>query len=243
MSNISKEMFSPVRHKRSSENVMEQILARIEEGMLKPGDKLESERILAEEFGVSQPCVREALRALELMGVVRVERGKGAFILESAGLGSGLSIWKQWASLNSNKVLEILQVRGALENKIIELICERCQELDFGPVIEITRKMRDCLAQSPLNGTLASQLDLEFHTQLAKMSGNTLLSSLTCTVNQLISIDRRAVFSVEGRLAASVQEHEALLAALQAGDFDQAKDLGIRHINNTQKAFKDAASS
>ncbi len=235
------KMFSRVRHKRSSENVMEQIMARIEEGTLKDGDKLDSERILAMEFGVSQPCVREALRALELMGVVRVERGKGAFVLDSNGAESRFNVWNKWAHVNSTEVMEILEVRSALEAKIVGLVCSRHTEVDFSEIEGIVENMRECAQTNPSNISLATKLDMRFHVLLAELSGNKLLGSLTAMVADLISIDRRAVLSREGRLTKSAEEHYNIVNALKRGDLEKALKAMEDHITNTKNVFADIA--
>ena len=161
---VDDKMFWPVGYKRASEDIMEQILSRIEEGVLKEGDKLDSEGKLAMEFGVSKPCVREALRALELMGVIRVERGKGAFILGSS-IENSFSIWTKWAHFYSAEVIEVLEVRDALEAKIVSLVSEKHKEIDFSEIEEIIDKMRTC-ARKPINYELASKLDTQFHVLL-----------------------------------------------------------------------------
>ena len=77
---MKKRIFAPIRVARRYEGVVEQIREMILKGKFKPGDKLPSERQLCEEFEVGRPSVREALRALEITGLIEIRHGEGAFV-------------------------------------------------------------------------------------------------------------------------------------------------------------------
>ncbi len=74
-------MFSPVQNKRVYQQVAEQVQEMILSGALRPGDRLPSERVMAAEFGVSRNSVREAVRAMEILGFVESRQGGGNFIV------------------------------------------------------------------------------------------------------------------------------------------------------------------
>lgn len=234
MANADKGIFSKVQHKRSAENVVEQILARIEEGVLQPGDKLESERVLSQEFGVSQPCIREALRALELMGILRVERGKGAFILDTLTSGN---IWQYWASMNSAEVKDILEVREALDGKSIELAIRHRERLDYTQIEQNIQTMMASDQEGEMDYHKGIALDIEFHVLLAELSGNKLLVDMTRMVNKLVNLDRRSVFSQKGRHRQSAAEHQGIIQAIKSGERENASRLLMQHIDNTRKTL------
>src|SRR5256886_15903370 len=101
-----------IKRTQRSEEVRLQIERAIRAGDFAPGDRLPSERELVETFGVSRVSVREAIRSLEALGLVRVFQGRGAFVSDRrSGLGEPLA---RWLDLHRHEVLELLAGRGAL---------------------------------------------------------------------------------------------------------------------------------
>lgn len=212
-------------------------MARIDEGTLKAGEKLESEGTLAKEFGVSQLCVREALRALELLGFIIVKRGKGAFILDSLNVTGKFAVWKTWASMNSERAIEVIDVREALDGKGIELICHQANKVNFQRMEENIATMKALADQSQLNCDQAVELDTQFHVLLSELSGNQTLTEFSRMINYAIKIDRKAVFVSTEQVKKSNEEHSMIFDALKQGDNRRAQDLLKKHIQGTKRIF------
>src|SRR6266516_6435732 len=102
-----------IKRTQRSEEVRLQIERAIRSGDFAPGDRLPSERELVETFGVSRVSVREAIRSLEALGFVRVYQGRGAFVTDRrSGFGEPMA---RWLEMHRGEVLELLGVRGALD--------------------------------------------------------------------------------------------------------------------------------
>ena len=124
--------FQKVKTRRVFEEICEQIRQRLADGRLKPGDKLPAERDLAVEFTVSRPAVREALRTLEMSGVVSLHKGVkgGAFIRDGNPMLLTQSL-QDLTLLGRVSVQSLAEARALISSVVVELACERASERDL----------------------------------------------------------------------------------------------------------------
>ena len=124
--------FHQVRTRRVFEEICEQIRQRLASGVLKPGDKLPAERDLAVEFRVSRPAVREALRTLEMSGVISLQKGVkgGAFIRDGNPQLLTQSL-QDLMFLGRVSLRSLAETRELITGVVIKLACERATEADF----------------------------------------------------------------------------------------------------------------
>jgi GntR family transcriptional regulator, transcriptional repressor for pyruvate dehydrogenase complex len=232
------EEWAPVSRVRTPELVLNRIEAKIASGALRAGERLPSERELAELLGVSRPVVREALRVLEARGAVRSQAGQGP--------GSGTTIdrvprdaltrlLRVHTALGSFPLKDIVEVRVALERSIVVLACRNAQPH------ELTRMRATLLAmdEAEVDAGGFNQLDIDFHVALADAGGNRLMSDLTRAICESVRVRFQVAVSamaetgkdtwpcVRNRLRA---EHQAVITAVEAGQADQAAGLLDGHI-------------
>ncbi|MGB9825645.1 MAG: FadR/GntR family transcriptional regulator, partial [Desulfofundulus sp.] len=174
--------FKPIKNKRISESILEQIKKLIIEGQLAPGDKLLTERELSEKLQVSRASVREALSALTLAGILEVKHGEGIYIKRSRP-NTVIEPLSFILLLEKDKLQNILEVRKALEVEAAGLAAERCTPGMLQELKTVVEEMEEDLS----SGEKAEQLDLRFHLTLAQASQNPLLSRLMNTVQETIS--------------------------------------------------------
>ena len=119
-------MFKPVKIKKIYEEVIEQVKKLIIDGKLQPGDKLLSERELAEKLGVSRASVREAFSALEMMGIITIRPGEGSFVRQVSyeEMLEPLSFLLQ---VDIDNVMQLLEVRKILEVEVATLAATRAK--------------------------------------------------------------------------------------------------------------------
>jgi GntR family transcriptional repressor for pyruvate dehydrogenase complex len=143
---------------------------------LSPGDKLPSEIELVRGFGVSRGVVREALRALEILGIVEAKAGEGTFIKEFSSQPLLMQMIFN-ASLHATKLEDLAEIRFILEKGVVELVIERATIKDLQILGEIVKKIDGLLANEP-KGDLEeiSKLDLEFHHSLIRCVKNSILA-------------------------------------------------------------------
>jgi DNA-binding FadR family transcriptional regulator len=216
--------FQAVDQRRTFEQILLQIEEAIIDGHLKPGDKLPAERELAQTFGVSRSSVREALRVLEMFGVIMARRGTGpdAGSVVAASAQNGLeSALRLHVGLLRIPTRDMVEVRAVLEQQAAQKAAQkaagRADEKMTARLHEIVDGMGAATAIGEFNA-----LDTEFHVELARVSGNALLPVL---MEALRGTVRRAMLEGFERLADwraerdhLVGEHERMVGYIEAGD-------------------------
>lgn len=163
--------YEPVRTSRAFEEVTAQLRRRVIHGHLKPGDRLPPERDLAVKLGVSRNTVREALRGLEMAGVLRSQKGTlgGAFILAPDGKTLATALQDMF-QLGSISPAELTESRLLITESVVQLACHRITEEQ---IKELESNVEQSLAESNAGNMIRrSQVNLEFHNILARATGN-----------------------------------------------------------------------
>lgn len=192
---------------------------------LRPGDRLGSERELAERLNVSRVSVREALRALEGMGKVEVRRNAGTYVVDPAGrfdidqIRAGLpadTAYLGWLS----------QLRSAIEVKVVEIVGRR--RADLAPVRRLLQQAADELDRDPAEDPAQ---DLRFEALLAQLVENPLLQRAQRMVHRLWVTGWSDAGLSPGDRHDFHREHEAILAALESGQVPLASRLMRDHVD------------
>lgn len=228
-SKITLKQAKPVR---LFEQAVEQIKKLIQSGHLKPGDKLPSESELSKLFSMSRSSVREALRSLESRGLIQVRPGAGASVLEDALIFSSVDDALQNLLPRRDKVLQLLQVRGALER---QAAAQAAVEIDKEHLagLEELLSQQDRLANDNANPQKIKEwarLDCEFHLAIAKACKNDIIFEILSVLIPSFYQDNQVVVLLEEGLLL-VQEHYQILHALQINDADRAEREMGHHIN------------
>ena len=140
-------MFKEIGDERTFNGILNQITDNIQSGRLKAGDALPAERTMAETMGVSRPAVREALRALELLGIIKPVPGGGNYIaddLDSWLIGPLSILFK----LNNSYFRQNQQLRAALEREMAILAARKCTPLDAAELLRILTQIDS--AENPM---------------------------------------------------------------------------------------------
>lgn len=200
--------------------VQKEIERMIVGGELGAGAKL-SENTLAVRLGVSRGPVREALRAIEPTGLVRVEKNRGVFVRQ----------------ISIDEANEIYEVRAALDGLIGRLAAERIQPAQLARLREIVKRMhsvgrtRDANAYFPLN--------IEFHDVLAEAAGNrALLVNYRRIVNELNLYRRETLTRNAENIDISTRDHESIVNAIAKGDAPRAERLLFEHVINSRERLR-----
>jgi GntR family transcriptional regulator, transcriptional repressor for pyruvate dehydrogenase complex len=197
--------------------VTRRLLDYFTSGRLEPGARLPAERRLAESLGVGRSAVREALAALELLGVVSVRPGSGTYLKGSASelLPQTLS----WGVLlGVRRTRELIEVRHGLEVRVARLAAELATAETSAALDETIETMRTHSEDFPA----FVEADMRFHQLLAASTGNVTLADLLTTVRSLIRVwVERAVGDAE-HTRLTISEHTAIVAAVRASDADAA---------------------
>ena len=173
--------FSPIKTKRLYEEIVEQIKQLITEGRLKPGDRLLAERELAEQFQVSRASVREAIRTLEMLGVIDIRPGEGTFVrgTETDDIIRPLAMF---LAVERSSLLDMFEMRRIFETATAGLAAERATEEELDHIGAMLEKMRERL--NVLDPEKGEEYDAAFHYAVAESTHNSLLTKLFKTVSE-----------------------------------------------------------
>lgn len=221
-----------IKRTQRNEEVRLQIEQAIRRGDFAPGERLPSERELVETFGVSRVSVREAIRSLEAVGLVRVFQGRGAFVTDRrSGLGEPMA---RWLELHRDEVLELLGVRGALDEYAGQSAVEHYDPVKVVAIVAAHERFTAAVESGAATEELVA-LDIEFHVAVAEASGNRLLYDLLSDLHSYLAESRYAVLAPSGRPAQSASEHALIVEAIQARDAALARLATSRHIASVRE--------
>ena len=224
----------PIRRKRLSESAIDEIKRFIESNNLKEGDQLPSERELVEKLQISRSSLREALRMLEITGLVEVRPGRGIFVRDLTG---DLFVpLESWISSNKEAIYKHFEARLILEPEIAALAARRIN----GPFLERIAKNiehQERLADEEVVPIIRA--DIEFHRLIAEAAGNETISMLMNSLAKISFQGWKAALRVEGRNRSAVREHKQLLQLLEEGDEKGSRDRMREHMLASMKLLKE----
>lgn len=193
-------------------------------GELKPGERL-MEIALAEKLGVSRTPIREAMRKLELEGLVVMVPRKGA----------------QVANITEKDLNDVLEVRIALENMAIEKACARMTDEEMEEIEEAAKGFQEQIKTGSLEEL--AQADEDFHEKIYKASGNRRLMQVLNILREQIYRYRIEYLKGEDTRNQLVEEHRQMTRAIRDRDVARAQELSFRHLENQRKAIINSISS
>jgi GntR family transcriptional repressor for pyruvate dehydrogenase complex len=223
----------PVRPLALKERVIRQLTRLIEEGVLKPGDQLPSERELSEELQVSRGTVREAVQFLGALGLVEVRHGSGTFVRLGTDPSKLRDEWREWTIRHAERIHDLLEIRKGLEPFAAELAAQRAGDGEVAAMEDALQQMQPVL-DSP-DVTALIQADLAFHHALCAAAGNAALSEFADALGEQLLQERGAIWNIPGRPARSLVEHRAIYEAVRAGDPKRARKAVLEHLSSVEE--------
>ena len=221
--------YAPIERQKVYELIADQLLRRISERQLNPGDPLPTERELTQAFRAGRSSVREALRMLESKGVIE-NRGNGTFAV--AGYANPLNSSVQLLlSLDQATMLDVYELRRILECEAAALAAERHTDAHLGLMDAAIEKMAAALASDePSRGARYIDGDLRFHLAIAEATRNGVVLH---TMDALRGVIRRAlmsIFLIPESAERSFQQHRAIRDAIAARDSAAAREAMRAHL-------------
>jgi len=217
-------VIEPIRRSRLYEGIVEQIERLLERGDIRPGDQLPPERQLADQFQVSRASVREALRTLELLGIVETRPGGGTFVRQTTPDDLARPLTSLMA--RGHTVADVSELRGLIEPALAALAAERVTAAQLAELKEIfaeqERKVGDAEPWA--------EEDTRFHEAIGHAARNELLTTMLGVVWDVLRESREQWLQTNQRAHASLDAHRRILAALAAHDPDAARRAAADHI-------------
>ena len=230
MESVSRKEFRVIRKTRVSEEIIGQVRDLITSGRLKIGDRLPAERELAKILQVGRSTVREAIRALESLGILQARPGEGTFLVSNPAEQKPDPItanaFRSWE--NQRKLFE---VRLVIEPDLAALAARRAS---FEQIV----KMREILQEqeaSVKQGKIDIKADTAFHFLLAEAARNEILLRIMDSLMNLLHETREASLHTSGRSVSSLKQHKAIVRAIEARDPAAAERRMRAHITGMEK--------
>jgi len=223
---------------RVFEGIAADIRSRVSGGELKPGDKLSSERDLAEQYGASRAAVREALRSLERGGVIELRKGpKGGTFIRQADTGLVTQSLNDAISFGGVSIASLTESRTIVMTAVVRLACERGTEADFDRLDESISLTERLGREGNFEGRRVQLLD--FYRLLGEASRNEVLVILVSALTDLV-LKLMAQYQV-GPRPTTVQTHRKIVRCLRRRAADEAVALMAGHLDKLHAYFRKSA--
>jgi len=203
----------------------EQIFSLIKRQQLRRGDLIPPERDLAAQLGISRNSVREALVALEMMGVITIKRSTGA-VVQSLAFPSVTERAVMPGTNPDALIGNLIEIRVILEPEAAAMAAERRKPED----VAMLRRILDRSAANLDDIDIQLQCDAEFHLGLSVTARNDVLLRIMASVGDLFEASRRWTLSIEGRTTVSLEQHRLVLQAVEERDVDAARAHMREHL-------------
>jgi len=233
--------FKPIKPKRISDQVFEQLRELVFRGEMKPGEKLMPERELASAFGVSRTTVRDAINKLVVMGLLEQKQGQGTFVrsldtMEKNPLALAMDV--EGASL-----VELLEVRMGIEGNAAAMAARRAVEQDVMFLEKSIDSMR--LAVDP--GSTGVGADLSFHMAISYASKNPIQIFLMKNFCDLLFVglgkNLKRLYEDSRNIDRIIRQHTEIAEAVMNRDPAAARHAMERHISTVLTLFREPCST
>jgi GntR family transcriptional repressor for pyruvate dehydrogenase complex len=223
------EGIDPIKREPVATQVARKLVEYLLSGAVEPGSRMPSERQLAEAFGVGRSAMREAIKALSLIGLVEVRQGDGTYLrkADSALLPEVI----EWGLLlGERRTMDLVEARQEIEIVIAGLAARRRTEQDIADLTRLLERMER--ATTPAGFVEA---DVQFHMRLAEAADNLVLRDIHSSVQALLRTWITRVLAAEGARIPSYLEHVPILVAVVEGDEAAARAAMEAHISSAAR--------
>ncbi|TFG92969.1 MAG: FadR family transcriptional regulator [Candidatus Atribacteria bacterium] len=224
--------FKIIKRESTLEVIVQQIKDQIKKGILKPGEKLPSERKLADLLRVSRASIREAIQALAFSGYLEVIQGKGTYILEIATQYD--EIVKFFSEFSNYSLDYLMEARIMLEGEFARLAALNAsqEEIDL-----IERVFNEIVKSKDLNSFVVK--DLKFHLTIAKATHNPIMNGIMKIIVEMLYKETQKIIEISKDTRVNTIETTGnLVQAIKQRNAEQAKELMSEHIRNIRASLE-----
>ena len=232
--------FQPVHMEKLSNGVIRQIELLILRGLLRPGERLPSERELAERMGVSRPSLREAIAGLQERGLLVTRAGAGVFVADMLGSAFSEALIRLFSS-HEEAVFDYVSFRRDLEGMAAERAARFGSDTDLKVIDTVFRKME--AAHSKRNPSDEAELDAEFHLAIIEASHNIVMLHMMRAMFDLLRAgvfyNRQQMFRQRMTREQLLAQHRAINEAVQIRDPQAARKAAEDHMSYVENQLSD----
>lgn len=229
------KLFERIQRTNLKDEIVNQVTGLIVSHALAPGDRIPSERELAQQLGVSRVSIREAVQVLETLGLLEVKRGVGTFVRtpmsEPAQIGLASSL-----IASDETILELYELREIIETACAARAARRASATGIASMREALEKLADGLECQDVEAMASA--DVDFHRAVTLAAGNALLTGLMDSIGNLVRDTVTSTFRISKGLSTTLEHHAAILEAIQDGDAEAASDAMARHVREAAQRVR-----
>ncbi len=231
--------FQKIMPEKLANTVVRQIELLILRGILRPGERLPSERELAERLGVSRPSLRDAIAELQDKGLLTARAGSGVFVADVLGSAFSPALTKLFAS-HDEAVFDYVSFRRDIE----ALAADRAARLGTDSDLRVIQTIFDRMSEPHprRNFDEEAQLDAQFHSAIIEAGHNVvmlhMMRSMFDLLREGVFYNRKVMFSQQTTRAALLDQHRAINDAIQARNPDAARAAVISHMDFVEQALR-----
>ena len=224
----------PIKKQKISDLIVEKIKDYIFKNKSEFGSRMPSERKLVELLQVSRTALREALKALEIMGYISTKAGRGIFVSDPNK--SNFDRLQSWLNINKEIILEHFEIRLLVEQHIAERASKVATQKDLEQLRKNLNSFKEAVKVKDMGKMI--HYDTQFHLLLAKITGNRTLHTLMKVFTTSLIEGWQASLRVPSRPEKTIDEHTAIYNAIKTHKNQEARDLVKEHLEGALEDIK-----
>jgi GntR family transcriptional repressor for pyruvate dehydrogenase complex len=229
---VASTFLTPVTRTTLTADICRKMVIQLLRGSWKGGEKIPPERDLCLQLGVGRASLREALKALEIMGMIEIRLGDGTYVCQRSDFFSRPLLWAiVGASGSDADARELVEARTLIETELAGLAAERASAADLKVMAEHLAAME----KAKKNPTEFVQADINFHLAVGQAASNTILMNALHLIRNLLQQWVLTSIAAKGITEKACQQHKELLQALQDHDGAAARKAMRKHLQDMSK--------
>lgn len=224
---LDSSFLKPVVRTTLTADVCREMISHLISGDWHAGEKIPAERELSQRLGVGRASLREALKALEIMGMIETRLGDGTYVCERSEFLSRPLLWAI-ASSSETDARELIEARMLIEVELAGLAAERATSIDLKAIAEHLACMENAKG-SPADFVKA---DVGFHLAIGRAAANSILMNALELIRNLLQQWILSAAQITGLPDKACQQHRQLLLAIKSKDSSAARKAMRRHLND-----------
>jgi GntR family transcriptional repressor for pyruvate dehydrogenase complex len=228
-----KPSFEPVVKQSLPDKLARQIRGTIQSGHYRRGDRLPPIVEMAKRFEVGQPSIREALKKLETMGVVRIRHGSGVFVTRSEEV-LVLASPDYAGTVTKTLLLDLIRARSPIE---IQSVAD-CVRNATPEQVRDLKRILSYAGQHLGDDEVLNSVNMDFHAKIAEASGNSVTAQLLAVLHELFTEEQRLILGIFGSREADHEEHVQILEAIERRDESLAVERMRAHLEGVHASIQ-----
>lgn len=212
--------FNRITRPKISDSVLNELLNRLLEGDLKVGDRLPSDADIADQLGAGRNSVREAMKVLQVLGVVERRQGDGSYVSSGGSKAFEILLFALMTRIQNPR--DLMELRKVFEVGVVELLLPRISAEQIEKLEKIAKEHEALLSRRPVPMDDAVEKDVDFHLTIVECTGNEALLALANVILRLVRSSMREHLSDMPGREEAVRGHRATIEALKNRNSDEA---------------------